>query len=109
VAPFGRDEAVFQEQWSDGWAIDMNWRPALRVPATLGTTGSEDVLDGIVLGLLGQRMDPFLTGGEVVGLHSPAANAFGSGLIAEAPSDRKRQLKTAYRNDSARGILQSAC
>ena len=87
----------------------MSSRPALRVPATLGTTGSEDVLDGIPLGLLGRRMDSFLAGGEVVGLHSPAANAFGSGLIAEAPSDRKRQLMTAYRNDSARGILQSAC
>ena len=65
----------------------MNSRPALRVPATLGTTGSEDVLDGIPLGLLGPRMDSFLAGGEVVGLHSPAANAFGSGLIAEAPSN----------------------
>ena len=65
----------------------MSSRPALRVPATLGTTGSEDVLDGIPLGLLGRRMDSFLAGGEVVGLHSPAANAFRSGLIAEAPSD----------------------
>jgi hypothetical protein len=65
----------------------MNSPLALQVPATLGTTGSEDVLDGIPLGLLGPRMDSFLAGGEVAGLHSPAANAFGYGLIAEGPSD----------------------
>jgi NAD(P)H-hydrate epimerase len=65
----------------------MNSRPALQVPATLGMTRSEDILDGIVLGLLSQDMNPFLAPAAVVWLHSPAETAFGSGWIAEAPSD----------------------
>jgi hydroxyethylthiazole kinase-like uncharacterized protein yjeF len=52
-------------------------------PATLGTAGSGDVLSGIVLGLLAQRMDPFLAAAAAVWLHGAAATAFGPGLIAE--------------------------
>ena len=52
-------------------------------PATLGTAGSGDVLAGFVLGLLAQRMDPFLAAAAAVWLHGAAAASFGPGLIAE--------------------------
>lgn len=52
-------------------------------PSTLATAGSGDVLSGFVLGLLTQRMDPFLSSCAAVWLHGAAANEFGPGLIAE--------------------------
>lgn len=52
-------------------------------PASLGTAGSGDVLGGIVLGLLAQRMDPFLAAAAAVWMHGAAATEFGPGLIAE--------------------------
>jgi hypothetical protein len=78
AAPFDGDEAAFEEQWLDGWTIDMYSRPAFQVPATLGTNGSVDVLDGT---------EPFRAAAAVVWLHSSAETAFGSGLITEAASD----------------------
>jgi hypothetical protein len=56
----------------------MYSRPAFQVPATLGTNGSVDVLDGT---------EPFRAAAAVVWLHSSAETAFGSGLITEAASD----------------------
>jgi NAD(P)H-hydrate epimerase len=52
-------------------------------PPTLATGGSGDVLGGIALGLLAQRMDPFLAAAAAVWLHGAAASEFGPGLLAE--------------------------
>jgi len=49
----------------------------------LATAGSGDVLAGMVLGLLAQRMPPFAAVSAAVWLHGAAAKAFGPGLIAE--------------------------
>ena len=52
-------------------------------PPTLATAGSGDVLSGIVLGLLAQKMNPFLAAAAAVWIHGAAAAAFGPGLMAE--------------------------
>jgi NAD(P)H-hydrate epimerase len=57
-------------------------------PATLATAGSGDVLAGIVTGLLGLSMPPFLAAAMAVWLHGRAAEGAGLGLIAEDLPDR---------------------
>jgi hydroxyethylthiazole kinase-like uncharacterized protein yjeF len=53
----------------------------------LATAGTGDVLGGIVLGLLAQRMPAFLAASAAVWLHGAAAKAYGPGLIAEDLSE----------------------
>jgi NAD(P)H-hydrate epimerase len=54
-----------------------------QAPASLATAGSGDVLGGMMLGLLAQRMDAFFAAAAGVWLHGAAAAAFGPGLLAE--------------------------
>jgi ADP-dependent NAD(P)H-hydrate dehydratase / NAD(P)H-hydrate epimerase len=52
-------------------------------PPDLATAGSGDVLAGMILGLLAQRMEPFAAAAAAVWLHGNAARRIGPGLIAE--------------------------
>jgi ADP-dependent NAD(P)H-hydrate dehydratase / NAD(P)H-hydrate epimerase len=52
-------------------------------PPWLSTAGSGDVLAGMILGLLGPGMPPFVAAAVAAGLHGRIASDFGPGLIAE--------------------------
>jgi len=52
-------------------------------PPDLATGGSGDVLAGIVVGLLAQRMDAFDAACAAVWVHGDAAARFGPGLVAD--------------------------
>jgi NAD(P)H-hydrate epimerase len=52
-------------------------------PASLATAGSGDVLGGLILGLLAQRVDAFMAAAAAVWMHGAAAAQFGPGLLAE--------------------------
>ena len=52
-------------------------------PPTLATAGSGDVLSGIVLGLLTQGVEPFLSAAAAGWIHGAAASDLGIGLLAE--------------------------
>jgi NAD(P)H-hydrate epimerase len=52
-------------------------------PPDLATGGSGDVLAGIIVGLLAQRMDAFDAACAAVWMHGDAAARFGPGLVAD--------------------------
>lgn len=52
-------------------------------PPWLATAGAGDVLAGLILGLLAQKMPPFLAASAAAWLHGSIAADFGMGLIAE--------------------------
>lgn len=52
-------------------------------PGTLATAGTGDVLAGMILGLIAQKMNPSLASAAAVWMHGMAATSFGMGLIAE--------------------------
>lgn len=69
-------------------------------PPTLATGGTGDVLAGLILGLLGQGMDPFDAACCGVWLHGEAANQFGPGLIAsDLPETLPKVLTQLQRLD----------
>jgi NAD(P)H-hydrate epimerase len=70
-------------------------------PPTLATGGAGDVLGGMILGLLTQRMDAFLAAAAAVWLHGAAAGDFGPGLLAE---DLPDLLPGVLRRLSARSM-----
>lgn len=66
-------------------------------PPWLATAGSGDVLAGFILGLLAQRMEPFLAASAGVWMHGACAAHFGPGLIAEdLPEQVPAMLRRLY-------------
>lgn len=63
-------------------------------PPYLATAGAGDVLSGMIVGLLAQRMPAFEAASAAVWLHGEAAAEFGPGLIAE---DLSEALPAVYR------------
>lgn len=77
-------------------------------PADMATAGAGDVLAGLVLGLLAQRMPTFEAAAAAVWLHGAAGSASGSaeaaGLIAEDIPDRLPGLLQRLRRNRAPGF-----
>lgn len=72
----------------------------------LATAGTGDVLAGLVLGLLAQRMPPFAAASAAVWLHGKAASDFGPGLIAEdIPETLPKVLGTLHSGVANRGEM----
>jgi NAD(P)H-hydrate epimerase len=72
-------------------------------PPDLATAGSGDVLAGMVLGLLAQRMPAFEATLAAAWLHGEAARAVGPGLIAEDLPEALPTLLRGLRDAQARG------
>lgn len=73
-------------------------------PADLATAGSGDVLAGLVLGLLAQRMPAFEAACAAVWLHGAAAGSNAAGLIAEDIPERLPGLLRRLRRNPAAGF-----
>lgn len=73
-------------------------------PADLATAGSGDVLAGLVLGLLAQRMPAFEAACAAVWLHGAAAGNDAAALIAEDIPDRLPGLLQRLRRNPVAGF-----
>jgi ADP-dependent NAD(P)H-hydrate dehydratase / NAD(P)H-hydrate epimerase len=67
-------------------------------PPDLATAGSGDVLAGLAVGLLANRLSPTLAASMACWIHGKAASLFGPGLIAGDLPDMVPRILTILRN-----------